>query len=73
MDAEQIVRALAAKDAPIDADYGSCHLCSAYNDVRVEVHRTSGDRSIWVDAVEGHEADCPWRLAREWADQHPAA
>ncbi len=45
MDAEQIVRALAAAD-PIGPDKPWCDLCRGNKD--------------------GHDPDCPWRLAVEW-------
>lgn len=58
MDAEEIVRKLAAVEDPciLDRDYQTpdCGLCFA-NDVRLNLPRT-------------HDENCPWRLAREWVE-----
>jgi hypothetical protein len=65
MDAEQIVRALAAAESP-DCDSippTSCVLCRAD-----EFPPQSGS----LNEPTGHAADCPWRLAREWVAAQPA-
>lgn len=56
MTAEQIVRLLAAQDAPvIDGTYANghdyCTLCSGEG-----------------NALRGHRADCPWKLARMYVE-----
>lgn len=62
MDAEQIVRALAASD-PVGFDNQeepACTLCEA---------------ALWnrmpqpLDDPATHDPNCPWRLAREWVAQ----
>jgi hypothetical protein len=63
MDAEQIVRALAKDDPPVMDGW---------------VHDDTPCAYCWKDPgpdpseLAGHEADCPWRLAREWVAAHPA-
>jgi hypothetical protein len=72
VDAEQIVRALAREDAPIDQgdalSYPRCLFCEADGGLY------NPDKPMFrEDVASAHKPDCPWRLAREWADQHPAA
>lgn len=57
-EAERIVRALAALDLPRDPEWGDCPLCK--------------DRPDALNSVL-HYDDCPWRMAREWADANPVA
>jgi hypothetical protein len=64
MDAEQIVRALAAHHAPEDeagsydgSGVSTCALC--------EAPWQQGDELAW------HDPGCPWRLAREWITANP--
>jgi len=59
MDAEQIVRTLAAGDFPWDGKEGDCALCYG-----PEFTQDSLDLST-------HKPDCLWRLAREWVAAHP--
>lgn len=61
MDAELIVRALAAADAPVEAEFGMCMLCPME-------FRTLDER---YKDPSAHEPDCPWRLAREWVAANP--
>jgi hypothetical protein len=70
MTAEQIVRALTAADAPVDAERAECLLCGmAFR------HLRPGPQLAWDEADGNDPADhkpgCPWRLAREWVEQHP--
>jgi hypothetical protein len=58
MTAEQIVRVLAAKDAPLCR--GDCVMCST--GVPAPVHLTTWD-------PEAHDVGCPWRLAVAWVQQ----
>jgi hypothetical protein len=62
MDVEQIVRALAVADAPVEAEFGQCMLCPAEFRTRDEGYKDPAR----------HKPDCPWRLAREWVAANPA-
>lgn len=65
MTADEIVRALADANVPLDTDYACCALCFAE-------HRGRMVDGVWVDwPLDHHEADCPWRLAREYVTAHP--
>lgn len=58
MDAEQIVRALAAEPYPTgDEGYDDCAFCESR-------HYDEQQNLI-------HAEDCVWRLAREWVAEHP--
>lgn len=59
MDAEELVRALAAQDAPIDSEYGTCAFCDAQDPNNLRAAPIPG-------APMEHEPSCLWRLAREW-------
>lgn len=63
MDAEQIVRALAALRAPVSDSIPppECTLCQA----EAEGDYTNSD-AYWIPDPASHKPDCPWRLAREW-------
>lgn len=63
MDAEGIVRALAAKDAPLDPEVFDCILCRA--------GWVAGTDPELQQDPQRHAPECPWRLAREWAAAHP--
>lgn len=65
MDLEQIVRALAAQEAPVDGEFFYCHLCEADWGLGA-----SGRKAPYNDPSE-HKPGCPWRLAREWVAAHP--
>lgn len=65
MDAELIVRALAAADAPFDREYGTCAFCGMQDP---DNHRAAPI----PEATGPHKPDCPWQLAREWVATHPA-
>jgi hypothetical protein len=71
MDAEQIVRALAREDAPIEAgddlSWPRCLFCEVD-----EGFYNPANRLFYEDVVGAHKPDCPWRLAREWVAAHPA-
>lgn len=54
-----IIRSLAGKPAPVDAHRG-CLLCGAF------------DMVVLGDEPTKHARRCPWRMAREWAAEHPA-
>ncbi len=60
MSAEEIIRALAYVAAPIDSEFGYCHLCE---------FEEPGPASVWRQTPsppEAHRPECPWRRAREW-------
>ena len=60
MDAEQIVRALAAAEPPlVPITTADCTLCDALGS------------NEHIREPDGHDADCPWRLAREWVATSP--
>jgi hypothetical protein len=64
MDAEQIVRALAAEDAPTGFEEGPpksswCLFCSSIDD----------GIQLFPDA---HAPTCPWRQASEWVEANPS-
>jgi hypothetical protein len=65
MDAEEIVRGLAAKDPPIDSEFGYCHLCDFVEPTPPSVWR------VTPSSPKAHKPDCPWRLAREWVAKNP--
>lgn len=60
--AEDIVRALAACDEPLEEGYDTCAMpeCGA---LRVD---HGPERPI-----EEHRPDCPYRMAREWVEANP--
>ncbi len=62
--AEDIVRALAACDEPLEEGYDTCAMpeCGA---LRVD---HGPERPI-----EEHRPDCPYRMAREWVEANPRA
>jgi hypothetical protein len=64
MDAEEIVRKVAAAGAPLDLsserELARCAFCARWT--------TSG----LIDDLTTHKPGCPWRLAREWVAAHPA-
>jgi hypothetical protein len=64
MDAEQIVRAAAAKKAPVDGEFFYCHWCKADWGLGSNDYEAHNDPRL-------HDEDCPWRLAREWVAAHP--
>lgn len=63
-DAMSIVRALAACDAPLDGEYGECGLCEGNRELVAARHGIMNDFPYGEPI--GHDAACPWRLAREW-------
>lgn len=54
----RIVRNLASLAAPLDGEFGYCHLCKA---------DFPGSDPI---KPEDHEVSCPWRRAVEWSDAY---
>jgi hypothetical protein len=64
METEQIVRALAKADAPLDEVY-CCLLCAAEWKAGEQDPEEMGE-------PQHHDTGCPWRLAREWVAAHPA-
>ncbi len=60
--AVEIVRALAAKEAPMDDEFGYCKLCTS--DVPKYGWSTAQD-------LAEHDESCTWRLAREWVEANP--
>jgi hypothetical protein len=82
MDAEQIVRALAAERPPVDVDgeMSQCLLCGAddrddqplYRQVKAGHYGADGGWYVgeYEDVVESHAPGCLWRLAREWVAGH---
>jgi hypothetical protein len=59
MDAERIVRALAAASEPAyDAGEKYCSFCGA-------------ELPYGTEDPAAHEPTCPWRLAREWVVANP--
>lgn len=63
---EDIVRALAASDAPLDGEYGDCVICHGNRELIAARHGIMNDFPF--DEPEGHDPSCPWRLAREWKE-----
>lgn len=60
MDAEQIVRAVAAAD-PTDYDTGQCAFCN----------RLPGGVRPHPETATDHNPACPWRLASQWVAANP--
>lgn len=60
MTAEEIVRALAAMEAPIEVNWPcNCLLCA----------ESSYAPDPKRQALDSHQAGCLWRLAREWVQR----
>jgi hypothetical protein len=60
--AEQIVRKVAMQSPPLNDEWGDCMWCDAPRSPEVAMGYVPDD---------GHDAECPWRMAREWVKENP--
>jgi hypothetical protein len=66
MTAEEIVRALAAREAPVCDSNPSAPTCLLCRKAGKNTYFTKAGEVYHRVAPPTHKPDCPWRLAREW-------